>query len=123
MKRIIRILLILSVAIIAGCYYDNEEKLYPVIPTSCNLTNVTFSATIKPILQASCYNCHSNTNYINNGAGYKLENPADAAANIKQILISIRLTNSPLAMPMGGKLSDCEINQIQKWSDNGTPNN
>jgi len=123
MKRTIRILLILSVAIIAGCYYDNEERLYPVISTSCNLTNVTFSATIKPILQASCYNCHSNSNYANKGLGYKLENYDDVVANINQILISVRLTNSPLAMPMGGKLSDCEINQLQKWSDNKTPNN
>lgn len=123
MKRIERILLILSVAIIAGCYYDSEEKLYPEVSTSCDLTNVTFSATIKPILQTYCFTCHSNSNSVKNGRGIKLENYADVAANMNMILVSIKQNNAPFPMPVGGKLRDCEINQIQKWSDNQTPNN
>jgi len=123
MKRIVRIILILSVAMIAGCYYDNEERLYPVLPTSCNLTNVTYSATIQPLLQFACYSCHSNANYAKKGLGYKLENYDDVVTNISKILVSVQLTNSPLLMPLGGKLSDCEISQLKKWSDNGTPNN
>jgi len=123
MKRIISILLILSVAIIAGCYYDSEEKLYPVVSTSCDLTNVTFSATIKPILKTYCYSCHSNSNATNNGRGVKLENYADVKDNISKILVSVKQNNASFPMPVGGKLGDCEIKQIQKWSDNKTPNN
>ena len=123
MKRIICILLILSVAIIAGCYYDSEEKLYPVVSTSCDLTNITFSGTIKPILTTYCYACHSNANNVNNGRSVKLENYGDVKDNIRVILVSVKQNNAPFPMPVGGKLGDCEINQLQKWSDNGTLNN
>ena len=126
MKSILRILLVLSVATIAGCYYDSEEKLYPVIPTSCDLKNVTYSATVKPILQASCYTCHSNANYANKGAGFKLENYADVLTLVQngKLMGSVKHLSGFLPMPnSGGKLSDCEISQLQKWIDNKTPNN
>lgn len=123
MKRIVKIMLLLSVAIITGCYYDNEERLYPVKPTTCDLTNVTYSGTIQPLLQFACYGCHSNANYANKGAGYKFENYDDVVTYKSQIMVSVNLINSPLTMPLGGKLSDCEINKLQKWVDLKTPKN
>lgn len=126
MKRILNILLILFVATIAGCYYNNEEKLYPVITNECDLSSVTFSGTIKPILQASCYTCHSNSNYFNSGGGIKMENYTDVQIMAKngKLMGAVRHDNGYIPMPQsGGKLTDCEINQIQKWIDKGTLNN
>ena len=126
MKRIFSILLIVSVALIAGCYYDSEEKLYPVIATSCDLANVTYSVTVKTILQASCYTCHSNSNYLNSGGGIKLENYADVLTVVQngKLMGSVKHLSGFKPMPDGGgKLSDCEISQLQKWIDNGKLNN
>jgi uncharacterized membrane protein len=125
MKKILTLFLILFVGTLSNCYYDSEEKLYPVLSTSCDLENVTFSATIKPILQASCYSCHSNSNYVNSGSGIKLENYEDVKIQASSRMMGA-IKHDPGYVPMplnGGKLPDCEINKIQRWIDNGMPNN
>jgi uncharacterized membrane protein len=111
---------------IAGCYYDSEEKLYPQLSTTCDLSNVTFSATVSPILQASCFTCHSNANAVSSGGGIKLQNYADVSVIAKngKLLGTITHASGFQAMPQGGgKLTDCEINKIQTWITNGTLNN
>jgi len=126
MKTKVIILLVLLVLTLASCYYDNEEKLYFVLDTSCNLENVTFSGTVKPILQASCHRCHSNANSLNSGGGIKLENHADvqSMANNGKLMGAVTHASGFIPMPQdGGKLSDCEISQLQRWVDNQTPNN
>jgi len=125
MKRILFIIFIFVLTTISSCYDDSEEKLYPVLSTSCDLENVTFSATVKPILQASCYNCHSNSNSASKGSGIKLENYADVKVRAGDHLMgSVKHEPGHIPMPLdGGKLTDCEINQLQKWIDNGMLNN
>ncbi|MFA5330137.1 MAG: cytochrome c [Prolixibacteraceae bacterium] len=126
MKRTLSILLLLIIVSLTACYYDSEEKLYPQVSTSCDLTNVTFSATVKPILQASCLTCHSNAKGNNDGGGVKIENYADVVTYVNngKLMGSIRHETGYIAMPNGGgKLTDCEINQLQTWIDNGTLNN
>ncbi len=126
MKQIIKISLILLIAFISGCYYDTEEKLYPQVSTSCDLSNVTFTTTVKPILQASCFSCHSNSKAANSGGGIKLENYADVliSTNNGKLMGTINHTSGFQAMPQGGgKLTDCEISKLQTWIDNGKLNN
>lgn len=126
MKQILKTVTFLLLLSFSGCYYDNEEKLYAEVSTTCDLTNVTFAASVKPILQASCFSCHSNSNANSSGAGIKLENYADVQAQAKngKLMGSVNHSNGYQAMPKGGgKLTDCEINQLQKWIDNGTLNN
>ena len=126
MKQIQKIILLLLIVFITGCYYDSEEKLYPQISNSCDLTNVTFAATVTQILQASCFSCHSNSNAANSGGGIKIQNYADVLilANNGKLMGTITHASGYQAMPQGGgKLTDCEINQLQKWIDNGKLNN
>lgn len=126
MKQFQKTILILFILFTTGCYYDNEEKLYSEVSNSCNLENVTYTATTKPILQASCYSCHSNSKASNSGGGVKLENYADVKiyVNNGKLMGSIRHEKGYIAMPDGGgKLTDCEISQLQTWIDNGTLNN
>jgi uncharacterized membrane protein len=126
MKRILTILLIIFVGAIAGCFYDTEEQLYPELSTTCDLSNVTFAATVKPILQASCLSCHSNSKAVSSGGGVKLENYADVQTQVKsgQLMGTINHASGFQAMPQGGgKLTDCEISKLQRWIDNGTLNN
>lgn len=117
---------VLMLGFLTGCEYNNEEKLYGGDIAICNLDNVTFSATIKPILQSSCYTCHSNANANSKGAGLRLENYSDLQIQVKngRLMGAVRHENGFSAMPDGGgKLTDCQINQLQKWIDNGALNN
>lgn len=126
MKRISTLLFMIVVGFMTSCYYDNEEKLYSELNTNCDLENVTYSATIRPILQASCYTCHSNANYLNSGGGIKLENHADLQilANNGKLMGAVTHASGFIPMPKdGGKLPECEISQLQKWVDNQAPNN
>jgi uncharacterized membrane protein len=126
MKRILIILSVTFIATITGCYYDSEEALYPTVSTTCDVTNVTFATTVKPILQASCLSCHSNSKAASSGSGIKLEDYSDVAITAKngQLMGSVNHSSGYVAMPYGGgKLTDCEISQLQKWIDNGTLNN
>jgi hypothetical protein len=126
MRKNLKTMLILAIVFMSGCYYDSEEKLYPQLSTTCDLTNVTFTGTIKPILQASCLSCHSNSQAANSGGGIKLENYADfqTIAKSGRLMGAVKHENGFEPMPQGGgKLIDCEISQLQKWIDNGTLNN
>jgi cytochrome c5 len=125
MERFSKLWLIL-IFLVTGCYYDNEEVLYAEVNNSCNLENITYSATVKPILQASCYSCHSNANANGKGAGLKLENYSDLQIQVKngRLMGAVKHDKGFSAMPDGGgKLTDCQINQLQKWIDTGALNN
>lgn len=122
MKKITQITLIVLIAIISGCYYDSEERLYPKMYNPCDDLVPTFSKTVTTILQP-CMTCHSNSNASASGSGIKLENFTDVQSNTS-LMGSINHSSGFIAMPQsGGKLVDCEISQLQKWIDNGMPNN
>lgn len=125
MNKFNKIALILLIAFVSGCYYDSEEQLYPKISTPCDDINVTFSGTVKPILQI-CQTCHSNANSISSGGGVRLQDYNDILGYVKngKLMGSITHSKGYIEMPQGGaKIPDCEINQLQKWIDNGTLNN
>jgi len=110
----------------SGCYYDNEECLYP--EGSCDTNDISYATHVWPVISGNCVSCHSGN--IPEG-NVSLEN-YDDVASAGQIAegqygsllgtISHHPDNSP--MPKNGnKLSDCTITQIRIWIENGTPNN
>lgn len=126
MKKIFptfRILMTLTILIIAGCYYDNKEELYPVDPNGCDTLSVTYSGYIKATINNKCATagCHAGIS----PTGYDLSNyavTATMAAN-GRLMESIRHTGSspmPLGLP---KLDDCTIAKINKWVQDGAPDN
>jgi len=124
MNHALRIALILAVVFISGCYYNNEEQLYPKISSPCDDIVVTFSGTVTQILQP-CLSCHSNSNAASSGSGIKLQDYADVLISVNngKLMGSINHTSAYPMPKGGGKLADCEIAQIQKWITNNTPNN
>lgn len=89
----------------------------------CDSINVTYSGTVFPIIQNNCLGCHSGGSP---SGGIFLETHANlvAVANTGQLLGVIRHQQGYPAMPPSGvQLSDCNIAQIQKWINDGTPNN
>lgn len=122
MKKITQITLCVLIAFISGCYYDSEERLYPQIYNPCDDATPTFSKTVTTIL-GPCMACHSNSNASSSGGGIILESYPDVKGN-DRLMGAINHSSGYSAMPKGGgKLVSCEISQLQKWIDNGMPNN
>lgn len=111
-----------------SCVYENEEDLYS--STSLTSDSISYEEDIKPILETSCYPCHSNSTNATNGfgnffgKGVTLEGEDNvktviAFDNQKGYLIeNIKHSDGFSKMsPAGSKLSDAKIELIQKWID------
>jgi hypothetical protein len=102
-----------------GCKNYNEEDLYPNGP--CDTTNVTYTASIKPILSANCYICHS-TDIAT--AGIILDDSLQVA-NIARSGLLFNVVNHTAGYPQMPKdqpqLSSCNILKIRIWTDKGAP--
>jgi hypothetical protein len=124
MKRYFLPVFIVFVSLIASCYYDNEEALYPSYNNNCDTSNVTFSVTITSLLNNSCLSCHSNAKAASSGNNIRLEDYPDVVAKQPAITGSINHTGIYIWMPKNaGKLKDCQINQFDIWVRNKMPNN
>jgi hypothetical protein len=116
---------LIIILLVHNCYYDSEEFLYPQTGNNCDTTNVTFSASVVPVLQNYCLSCHSNATAAALGGNTRLQDYADvkARADDGKLLGSISHAQGYIAMPQGaGKLSDCTISLIRIWIDNGAVN-
>jgi len=110
-----------TVLIMAGCYYDNNEELYPQ-KSACDTNQVTYSQTIAPVMVEKCNTCHNNATA---SGGIITDNYTGLAnvANTGKLWGAVSQSQGFSPMPKGGKLSDCNQNQVKKWIDNGVPNN
>lgn len=89
----------------------------------CDTTDFKYSTAIKPLLATKCVGCHNSASL---GGGVDLATYAavKTSALSGKLLGSVKWTAGISAMPKGGaKMPDCEITQIQKWINAGTPNN
>jgi len=116
------IFLIFSSALLAGCYYDNEEALYPQVNNICDTANVSFAGSIVPILRTSCYGCHSNANAAQFGENIRLEDYADVKANLDRLYGAVTWQADYARMPKNAaQLDDCSIRKIEIWMAQGAP--
>jgi len=122
-KHQIVILLLLGIVLTGGCYYDNEEYLYPVVqnPSACDTAVVSFATRLTPVIQQNCISCHSGAAA---SGGIVLESHADVAANIDAVIGAINHAPGFTPMPQGGnKLPACTILQFEVWRSRGSQNN
>lgn len=90
---------------------------------SCDVSNVTYSGTIAPILQNFCVGCHSGS-APSGGILLNQYNGVAAVALSGQLVGSITSASGYAKMPpAGGSLSSCNIEKITKWVNDGAPNN
>jgi len=105
---------------VSGCYYDNEEDLYPESVT-CDTNNVTYSASVAPVFASYCNSCHGGNAP---SANIKTDNHASVVSNITRIRGAINHESGFMAMPQGGsKLPSCELAKIDIWIRQGMPDN
>lgn len=127
MKKVIIAILIpiATLFVLNSCYYDVESQLYPVGSTSCDTTTVTYSITIRNILQTnSCLGCHSGSAASGGNIILDNYNSVKIYAQNGKLYGSISHASGYIAMPQGGnKLSSCTLLQVKKWVDLGMLNN
>ncbi|MBL7938727.1 MAG: hypothetical protein JNL43_05145 [Flavobacteriales bacterium] len=112
-----------SVVILAmnGCYYDNEEDLYPA--TFCDTANVNYSGEVDAIMQSKCAipGCHV-AGGDGSGDFTQYSEVAEKAAN-GSLVRSINRGANAIPMPPDAPLRECEIRQIELWVADGAPQN
>ena len=123
MKKVLLSVLVL-IFFVSACYNDSEELLFPnVTKQSCDTTKVTYGVTIISILSSNCLACHSNSNAVTSGGGFKLQDYTDIKSQASLIYGCITHTNS-FPMPKGSQMLDsCSIKQFAIWIRMGTPEN
>ena len=117
---------LLLIICLTTCYYDNEENLYPELGPNCDLKIVTYTLTVKPILQSNCLSCHSNAAAAASGGGIRLENYTDLKTYVTngKFYGSVSHSAGYSAMPKGGGMLDnCSLQKLKKWIDDGALNN
>jgi hypothetical protein len=130
MKKNVKLFVFISaicLVIISGlssCYYDNEDYLYST-GGACTDTVYTYNGRIKAIMDQNCSStsCHGGPSPAN---GIGLETYADVKNDILNgnFLCSIYWTSGCSQMPKNAsKLDNCSIQAIEKWKDNGFPEN
>ncbi len=90
--------------------------------STCDTTEVSFSAFIVPLIQENCIECHSGDEprggvHLNSHEGVK------KVADEGRLYGAVAWLGGYEAMPQGrAKLPDCDISKIKVWIDAGTPN-
>jgi hypothetical protein len=112
-----------------SCSYDNLSEIYPSSgdETNCDTARViSYSSDIIPIMGNSC---GSNNNCHKSGSSDS-DIPLDDIRSIRDLAADGSLMGSILhqsgyePMPDGGsQLSECSIQKIQAWINQGTLNN
>ncbi|RYE23870.1 MAG: hypothetical protein EOP51_09185 [Sphingobacteriales bacterium] len=129
-----KLLILLAVVALAGCYNDKYNELYPTGTdttgngggggggTTCDTSNVTFAQTIKPIIDSKCATsgCHDAAT-LAGGYNFTVYGGVRAARN--RMVGAITWASGYSQMPKGmNKLDDCSIAKITKWINDGAQN-
>ena len=89
----------------------------------CDTTSVTYSYTITKVLQKNCIACH-NAQTANGAVQLDHYSAVKTVAENGLLLGVVTHDNGFKPMPPSGvKLSDCHIEQLKQWIDEGAPNN
>lgn len=102
--------------IFTGCYYDNEEQLYPNPghAETCDTVNVGYVKNIEPLMSKYCTGCHG----INALNGIDLTTFDKVKANINRITGAINFQTGFSPMPKyANKFDDCKLKIVKIWKD------
>jgi hypothetical protein len=90
---------------------------------ACDTSNVTFSASIKPLLQNKCVGCHSGST-PSGGHDFTTHAGVQPVAQSGRLYGAVNHMSGFVPMPQGGtKLANCDIRKIKIWIDAGAQNN
>jgi hypothetical protein len=113
---------ILVLILFSGCSKDTQP-LNLVKPVGCDSTIFSYNNDIKPIISAHCFGstCHSGGNSNYDYTSYEVLADRIRSGRLEQRLLEAK--DSPLYMPQGGSLDDCELFTLRTWIHQGFKNN
>lgn len=111
-----------------SCTYHKAEEVKP------ELLNVSYAAEIQPIIEAHCYNCHSENATDPDRPGYAFLDeyeslkryalkPSVSNANYTTLQARIRFIEYPGMPFQQDPLPESDIQKIETWIKLGAPNN
>jgi uncharacterized membrane protein len=117
--------IVLAAIAIVGCAKINQETLLEEarVKELCEVDTASYTIHINPIIQNKCMPCH-NANRAD--GGIILENYTEISnyTATDYLLQTIRHESGVAAMPKdAAKLHSCEIQVIERWIQQGAPNN
>lgn len=115
-KRKLLYVLLLSALFLGSCENNVENEDDEPFVGGCE-TEVSYSATIRPLINSRCMPCH-------NGDGSEPFAPdLTTFSDVQRLAQQVKAETVTRRMPIGSTLSTAEINDIECWVDNGAPNN
>lgn len=116
MKRLLYISL--SMLALSGCYYDNEEELYPPATQNAGDT-IKYSTHIQPMIAGNCATsgCHVAGAQSPDLSTY--QGVFDNRDRVKARAVN----GDPGPMPSAGLMSQDNRNKLTKWIADGALNN
>lgn len=120
---------VMVMLLVAGCYNDKADLLYPE-PTqpggnTCDTASMSYATHIKPITDQYCATASCHNGSVNAG-GYNMSSYAGLKLTVtnNRLLGAINHQSGFSIMPQGmSKLSDCNINKITAWVNQGALDN
>ena len=115
---------VVVIALCAGCTYDVGEDIYgPVAPCEGEEC-VSYVADIVPLMEAHCTGCHSG-NAPSSGLDLTTHASVAQSAAEGDLTRVLRLpVSDALFMPyFGDPLPEEDIQRIERWTEQGAPNN
>lgn len=122
MKYLVCALSFFGVALLYSCVKDKGSIPVEDILSKCDSLNVTYSATVQPIINAKCAipGCHTATggNNIPLATYTQVKAKVDNGSFRNRVLVIANMPPAPLA-----PLPADEKEKLQCWLDAGAPNN
>tara|TARA_Y100001949_G_C15950846_1_gene314646 strand:+ start:55 stop:441 length:387 start_codon:yes stop_codon:yes gene_type:complete len=112
--------------LVSSCSWNNEEDLYGSTGQICDVSSVTLSGSVAPLLDYNCNGCHSTEYASSSGGNIVLDQYSLLKKYVDNgsLLGSIKHQSGYDAMPKSAaKLSACDILTIHTWIENGAENN
>jgi hypothetical protein len=126
MKKIISglVIIIAMSGLLFSCYYDKADILYNHGGSTCDTMSViSYSTTVRPILEQKCYSCHSGSR-PSGGIAMGTHATDKVLALNGRLYGTINHESGYSPMPQGeAKMEDCSIAKIKKWVDAGSADN
>ncbi len=104
-----------------SCENNNELDLYGT--QECDTTEITWDSKVSAILQKNCVECHG-PELSSGGVRHDSYAAEMVFVNDGRLRGVINHLDGYTKMPKDrGKLPDCELKILNKWLDNGAPEN
>jgi hypothetical protein len=120
-KILNKLLLLFPFMFLINCTFRNDEEIFA--EEICEVEEVSFSGFVKPLVQSRCESCH-NASLSSGNVNLQGYDNVKVYVENNRFLGSVRHDPGFTPMPFGqSRLPNCDILKIEKWINDGFPDN